>query len=68
MKFQLPRAPFIRYLRAITELHSLCIGSYYNGFDWKNAMFNFEENLFFLYNVYQFSMTIKMHVIYVIPT
>jgi len=56
-------APFINYLRAIREVHRVSISSDFNELDWKCSLFNFEENFFFLYNVYQLNMTLKIHII-----
>ena len=49
--------PFISYLRAIRELHSVSIMSNFTEHDWKQALFDFEENFFFLYNIYKLNMT-----------
>ena len=53
-------APFVSFLRAITELHSVCITSDFREFDWKNALFHFKENFFFPYEHYDLNMTLKI--------
>jgi hypothetical protein len=56
-------SPFISYLRSIRELHIICITSEFTEAAWKMALFNFEQNFFFLYEVYQLNMTLKIHII-----
>ena len=56
-------APFVSFIRAIRELHSVCITSDFREVDWKNALFHFEENFFFLYEHYELNMTLKIHII-----
>ena len=56
-------SPFITYLRSIGELHTICITSKFTEDGWKSALFNFEQNFFYLYEVYHINMTLKVHVI-----
>ena len=54
-------SPFISYLRSIRELHIICITSEFTEAAWKMALFDFEQNFFFLYEVYNLNMTQNSH-------
>ena len=56
-------SPFISYLRSIRELHIICITSEFTEAAWKMALFDFEQNFFFLYEVHRLNMTLKIHII-----
>jgi hypothetical protein len=43
------------------ELHIICITSEFTKAGWKMALFNFEQNFFFLYEVYNLNMTQNSH-------
>ena len=54
---------FVTYLRSIRELHKVCITSNFSLDEAEVALFNFEQNFYTLYQLFQLNMTLKIHVI-----
>ena len=55
--------PFLNYLRSIKELHSATVSKDFSLERCESAVFNFEINFWYLHDMYQLSMTLKVHVI-----
>ena len=55
--------PFLNYLRSIKELHSATVSKDFILERCESAVFNFETNFWYLHDMYQLSMTLKVHVI-----
>ena len=55
--------PFLNYIRSIKELHSATVSKDFSLERCESADFNFEINFWYLHDMYQLSMTLKVHVI-----
>ena len=55
--------PYILLLKSIRELHRVCVTSKFLEIEWKEALFNFETNFYFLYHTANLNMTLKNHIL-----